>query len=369
MLDIFDLVLGDVCDLAVAGSGEEALEIVESSPPFAAVLSDFRMPGMDGIELLRAVRERDADSVLLLLTGFPNLATVIESLNSGLLFRYLEKPTDPGELQRTIAEAVERHRLLTSEQVLLEQTLFGSIHAMLDLLGAVLPEGVARADRVERNAEAMARRLDVGKLWKIKVASMVTQLGYVALPRETVLKIYRGRELGGLESEQVGWVPQTLDDLLGNIPRLEPVREILSALWPFTDGREPARGSIPHLAPVEARILKVALDYDILRERGLDPHDCLDEMRARTKWYDPPVLDVLVDVVEESLAEEGPRELGLLDLEVGMILANDVMSTENRLLVKEGNEVTTNLISRLRHQPPGSLQLPIRVLATRARPQ
>src|SRR5882672_6579899 len=101
---------------------QEALERVAQST-VALIISDMRMPGMTGSVLLSRVREVAPNTVRVLLTGHAELDSAILAVNEGQIFRFLTKPCPPAQLLSTAQAAVEQHRLLTSEKVLLEQTV------------------------------------------------------------------------------------------------------------------------------------------------------------------------------------------------------------------------------------------------------
>jgi len=89
-----------------AANGEEALDFI-SKFKIPVIVSDQRMPGMLGVELLRRARELSPDSVRILLTGYSDLASIVGSINDGEVYRFISKPWDNHELQQVIAEAVD----------------------------------------------------------------------------------------------------------------------------------------------------------------------------------------------------------------------------------------------------------------------
>ncbi|MBD3337204.1 MAG: response regulator, partial [Candidatus Eisenbacteria bacterium] len=109
----------------VAVGGAEALEILEEKGPYAVVVSDLRMPGMDGIQLLSRVRELAPETVRVMLTGKADTEAAIEAVNEGQLFRFLTKPCPVKRLSQALHAAIAQHRLLTAEKTLLERTLRG----------------------------------------------------------------------------------------------------------------------------------------------------------------------------------------------------------------------------------------------------
>jgi serine/threonine-protein kinase len=95
-----------------ARNGQEALEFIGKFR-IPVIVSDQRMPGMLGVELLRRSRDVSPDSVRILLTGYSDLASIVGSINEGEVYRFVNKPWDNQELQQVMAEAVEigQHQL------------------------------------------------------------------------------------------------------------------------------------------------------------------------------------------------------------------------------------------------------------------
>ena len=135
--------------VVTATSGRDALALVEEHEPFVAIVSDLTMPGMDGAHLLEAVRRVSPDTVRLLLTGTADLGIAIDAVNRGQIFRFLVKPCPLDQLVAALDAAVDQHRLVTAERVLLEETLAGSVQALVDVLGLASPKAFGRASRLK----------------------------------------------------------------------------------------------------------------------------------------------------------------------------------------------------------------------------
>jgi len=99
-------------DVETALGGEKALELIAHSGPFAVVVSDLRMEGMDGLTFLRQLRTVSPDSVCVMLTGFADLDVAVGSVNEGCIFRFLTKPCPPEVLLETLNESLEHYRKL-----------------------------------------------------------------------------------------------------------------------------------------------------------------------------------------------------------------------------------------------------------------
>ena len=96
-------------EVATAADGHDAVEML-ASDDFDVVLSDIAMPGMDGLRLLRAARERDLDIPVILVTGAPAIETAVEALEYGA-FQYLTKPIDAPQLELALERAVQMRRM------------------------------------------------------------------------------------------------------------------------------------------------------------------------------------------------------------------------------------------------------------------
>src|ERR1700690_3969334 len=159
VLEGLSLTLRRGYEVVLAGSGEAGLDVLTRDPTIAAVVSDMRMPGMDGATFLGKARAVLPDATRLLLTGQAELALAIAAINEGRIFRFLTKPCPPPVLVAAVEAGVELHRLVTSERVLLEQTLRGSIQMLTDVLALAAPTAFGQAVRIQRYARDLASKV------------------------------------------------------------------------------------------------------------------------------------------------------------------------------------------------------------------
>ncbi len=135
--------------VVTAAGGHEALQrLLEIGAP-AAVVSDMRMPGMDGAALLKRVRQLYPETTRILLTGEPGRDAAVSAINEGQIFRFLTKPCAPEQVRAAIEAGVTYHRLLTAEKTLLQETLVGCIKALIDVLAITNPVALGRCNRVK----------------------------------------------------------------------------------------------------------------------------------------------------------------------------------------------------------------------------
>jgi response regulator RpfG family c-di-GMP phosphodiesterase len=345
-------------DVHIANVPVNALrEIIETrDAPFAVVVSDLLMPGIDGVTLLARTREISPDTTRVLLTGNADVHGAIAAVNDGAVFRFLTKPCSADALIGTITAAAENYRLAISERVLLEQTLHGSVKALTDVLTLVSPSAFARGTRLKRYVERVADALGLTNRWEIEIAALLSQLGTVSLPAELIDKLHSGRDLDDAEKSLVDGIPAMAASFIAEIPRLEEVVEILQfQTTGFNGTGTPRPGIRGEDIPLGARVLKVATDLDTLEAGGMEVRVALWTLSDRAGTYDPRVLAAFQAALEQESEPVRVRYVRLGDVRGGMVFAKDVLTPTGLLLAARGQEVGRALTERLRHSWPGSL--------------
>ncbi len=342
---------------------KDALEIIKKSEPFSVVVSDFNMPGMNGVEFLKAVREISPDTVRLMLTGYADVDTAIKAVNTGNVFRILTKPCDNETLITNIYAAVEQYRLVTAERELLDKTLKGAIKVLIDILSTVSPEAFSQATKFRTLARKIAKRMNIKKIWEIEISALLSQIGLVAIPIDIIRKKARGEEISDKENELYITHPKTGQALLKNIPRLEQIAEAIQYQFYRYDGQdEPEDYKVGDNIPLISRMLKVINDFDSFVKTGLTRIDAMSIMNADKGCYDPNILSALeaeITGVEENLIV---RYVNVNQLKPGMILAESIVDDNNFPLVTMDNEVTEVMLARLENYAKvRKIQEPIKV--------
>ncbi|MFE4108047.1 response regulator [Almyronema epifaneia] len=115
-----------------ASSGAEALEILAAQPEVAVIISDQRMPGMSGTELLSQVAAQYPNIIRIMLTGYTDVEDLVEAINAGKVFKYVTKPWDEDDLKAIVQQAVETHSILEARtadlaRVLRQETLLNAV--------------------------------------------------------------------------------------------------------------------------------------------------------------------------------------------------------------------------------------------------
>ena len=105
------LFLDDDYEILTAPSGDEGLEVLRNAGPIQIVISDYRMPEMNGIDFLKEVNRNWPDTVRIVLSGYADTASIVSAINEGQIYKFIPKPWNDDELKVTIANAIERYNL------------------------------------------------------------------------------------------------------------------------------------------------------------------------------------------------------------------------------------------------------------------
>lgn len=213
--------------IEIALGGEEALAAVINQGPYAVVVSDMQMPGMNGVEVLKKVKEHAPDTVRMILTGNADQQTALEAVNEGHIFRFMTKPCPPETFAKILEAGLAQYRLIRGERDLLSKTFSACVKVLTDVLSAVSPTAFGKASRVRQIARQLCRELGL-KSWQIEVAAMLSQIGCVGIPEQILAKAYDREELTPAERKMFEAYPLAGRQLIAGIPRLEEVAEIIA---------------------------------------------------------------------------------------------------------------------------------------------
>ena len=277
-------------NIDTAQGGEAALAIMAVGGPYAVILSDMSMPGMNGIQFSRA-RKVAPQSVRMMLTGNADLATAMEALNCGSIFRFMLKPCLPENLAVSLLAGIEQFKLVHAERELLEKTLQGSVRMRMEIAG-LNPEVFGRAQTLRAQMRTLAEALGLGGIWKLELAALLSQIGMVTLPTTVLRKIQTRQTLTDAEALLAQRVPEIGHNLIVEIPRLEPVAEAVRYARKRFDGAgTPDDDLTGEEIPVGARLLRVLADLAEIQASGVPLSNAFGMMQRREGVYDPKILE------------------------------------------------------------------------------
>ena len=352
-----------------AEGGQLGLDKLAAHGPYAVVVSDMQMPGMNGIQFLSAVKERAPDTVRIMLTGNADVEVATGVVNQGNIFRFLTKPVPPDVLSKALDDALAQYRLVTAEKDLLNKTLSGSIKLLTDILSIVDTPSFGRTQALRDLVAEATAKLGLSNAWEIHLAVMLAPIGYVTVPPETMVKARAGEKLSPVEEQMVGRLPDTAAKLLANIPRLEGVAKIVRYQQKSFDGSGfPADNISGEAIPQGARLLKIFCDMIQFQKTGMSRVDALDEMKSRRGSYDPQLLAALraVSVAGATTpAKSGIQSIAVSvnDLTPGMVLYSNVLTKDGVLIITAGHEINEMTLEKIQNfQSLSGIREPIFVI-------
>jgi response regulator RpfG family c-di-GMP phosphodiesterase len=341
--------------LVLAVGAAAALARIEAGEHFAVVVSDYEMPGMDGIEFLEHMCVRAPQTVRVMLTGQADVRVATEAVNRVAIFKFLTKPCDQAEFARTLTDALEQHRVIVAERRLLEDTLAGCVRVLCEVLTLAVPDAFGRASRVRELAHAAAIGLCPNELWVVDTAATLFQIGMIAVPPDLLQRGIAGAPLESGERDVLARVPETGAHLLQVVPRLEPVADLIRLQRARFDATS---------MPIGARILAAAIALDERLQRG-EPRDfAVAALRADPGRFDPLALDHLHHAAGTHHEARQRQVLRVRQLKVGMVLDQDVVNSVGAIIVPRGHELSPATLARLlSYINLGTVREPICVLA------
>ncbi|MDD1960986.1 response regulator [Pseudomonas sp. 39004] len=393
------LLRGQPYDVLLAESGAQALELLEQHP-INLVISDARMPGMDGATLLAQVHQRFPGTLRILLTGYADMATITKAINDGQIHRYISKPWNDQEMLVTVRQALalqhsegERRRL---------EALTQAQNQQLKVLNASLEQRVAaRTAELQQTADMLDLAYEELKHSYVTGTEVFSLLANLRLPKPKqtnrqvieLIRVYCTRH--GLDEAshrdltmaaalynigKMSWtdsmltcpvdlLPHTERDLYRSYPKqseslvmtLEPMKEAAQLILHHQE-RWDGSGFPDHLKgeaiPLGARWLKLAVDFielqrGLVLERQMNSDEALMYIRKYAgKLYDPTLVEDFVNVCAEflsdvTLADPTVQALGTRDLAAGMVLVRNLNADNGMLLLNAGKVLSTALVEKL----------------------
>ena len=181
--------------ILTAPSGEEGLELLNESPRVQVVISDYRMPGMNGVDFLKEVFRRHPETIRIVLSGYADTAAVVAAINEGKIYKFIPKPWNDDELRVTVIKALEhyeshRRNLQLTEELRLRNEQLGELNANLERLVAERTSALMLQNRALIHARNVLNHLPVG------VVGISSDNEVLQVNREAALLL-------GIEADQV----------------------------------------------------------------------------------------------------------------------------------------------------------------------
>jgi putative two-component system response regulator len=290
--------------LITAASGAEALRLLEQHD-VALLITDQRMPGMTGIELLVQAAAFRPHMVRMILTGYTDISTLVEAINCGQIYKYVTKPWQNGELRLTVERALEhyqtnraRHELEWANERLtarLKEMSQGFVRAIGDALEAKDGYVHGHARRVSGYATAIGRRmrLDVAVLEQISVAAFLHDVGKIGTPDHILLK---PAPLTDEEHAVMQLHAERGSRMFAGFPDMQEIARAVRHHHEHYDGSGYPGGLCGENIPIAARIIHVADAYDAMTSprsfrQAYDHETAIRELENKAaSQFDPQVV-------------------------------------------------------------------------------
>jgi response regulator RpfG family c-di-GMP phosphodiesterase len=345
VLEAYQRLLHDSFPIDIALGGKAAVAMLTAKEPYAVVISDLRMPEMDGLAVLSQAKKFSPNTVRIMLTGHAAIETAMSAINDSSIFRFLTKPCPKEKLESVLAAALQQYRLHAIEKDLVEKTFMGIIQMLTEVLGLVNPAAFSRAVRLRKYVKRMGEVAGVKDPWRLEVAAMMSQLGCVTLDSDLINTLHKGQALSAAQQLRYDRHPEVAQRLLATIPRMEAIAWMIG----HQNKAAPMDSDLANREKVETRkeaeLLRQAIDFDEITRKGVSRVEAGHRMSRKYKTIDQSVLLSLVKMEPEA-DEMEIMTLPVEQVSSGMVLQEDVYSAHGLLVVAKGQEV--NLPLRLK---------------------
>jgi response regulator RpfG family c-di-GMP phosphodiesterase len=373
----------------LAANGQEGLAVLQSTA-VSMIISDYRMPGMSGTDLLARCRTVQPEAVRIILTGHADVEAAMEAINQGEVYRFLSKPWNKDTLLASVQQALSdldmrrefavlRERLREKNEELeamnaalerrviertnelqmafdfsnaLNEDLRAQNRAVVEAFAGLIdlrnPLLGSHCRRTAGFAESLCRKLGLSEQTRVHdtvMAALLHDLGKLALPDEILLK--DASQLGPRERAEVEKHPILGESQLQVLNGMAATARLIRQHHENVDGSGYPDGLLQEQIPLEARILRVADVYEERTRggarRGVEEHLVLQAMDQQIgKSFDPAVFQALLGVLADRTQAHGSvaqTPVALDELADGMILAKDLRTHSGVLLAREGERL------------------------------
>lgn len=297
-------------DVTKAQGPLEALDILNENQ-FNCILSDHKMPDMDGVEFLKRTYDMYPDTIRLLVTAYSDVEILMNAINYAKIYRYIKKPYSPEELLHIVQLALEYYQLKEDNKKLivdLKDLFSGTINAIMDALDSKDSYTLGRSRRVAFYTSKIIAAMDLTKTEKatIELAALLHDIGMIGVQEDILHKV---EKLTDEEREEIRKHVFYSVKILEDIKQLDKVTDIIKYHHEFYNGAGYPFGVRGEEIPLGARIIAIADAYDSLvsfrpYRDGLTPEEALKIIeQKRGEQFDPKILDIFESVVDEANKE------------------------------------------------------------------
>lgn len=379
-----------------AESGALGLEIIAQNK-IDLVISDMRMPEMNGAQFLEKVRLASPDTIRILLTGFADISSTVDAINKGQIYRYISKPWEDNDISISVRHALEQKQMAL-EKIRLEAVVRQQNEELKDLNSNLEAKVKSRTEELRqtmgfletahdklkksfftsisifsnlmelretsmaghsRRVADLARRLAVrvgmsdAQAQEVMIAGLLHDIGKIGFPDYLLNKPFNA--LTSEERDTVVKHPIVGQNALMSLEQLNGAALLIRSHHERFDGLGYPDGIAGLAIPLGARVLMVANDYESaqlghLLANRMSAQDAQHFIQqGRGTRYDPEVVDAFIALMSARDDQTKDRELAIRSnqLKRGMILARDLVAKAGWVLLAKDYEITDALIEQL----------------------
>jgi putative two-component system response regulator len=294
-------------NLFMASSGFEALEILNANK-IDLIISDQKMPQMDGIEFLKKAFELQPESIRILITAYADSNILIDAINTGKIYMYIKKPWNPNEVLNVVGKALEKYKLNEDHKELISdfKDLFtGTISAITEALDAKDPFTFGRSKRVCYYSIEIAKKLglSIDELSKIEIAGLLHDIGMIGISEQILNK---SENLSDEEYDLIKTHVEQGVKILGDIKQFSSIIDLIKYHHERYDGNGYPYGLSGNDIPIGANIIAIADTYDGLvsdraYRKSLSHEEAVRNIKngAKTQFY-PEVVEAFTSIIDDA---------------------------------------------------------------------
>lgn len=295
-------------EILLASSGEEALRIVEEKGnEISLIVSDQKMPYMEGTDLFKKISEEHPDIIKILLTGHSNVDILVNAINECHLFQYILKPFEPEQLCMIVQNGIQTYEMSSSKTQILQdlsELFYKTIKSIAQALDAKDPYTHGHSMRVTLYALALSKKLNLSDemLEEIETTGLLHDIGKIAIPEKILLK---PGKLTDEEFEVIKTHPELGEKLVDGIDKLKIISNWLKSHHEKYDGTGYPEKLAGEAIPLSSRIIAIADTYDAMTSNrsyrsALNHETAMSEiLRCAGTQFDPKLAQLFFDIGDE----------------------------------------------------------------------
>ncbi len=295
-------------NILTASNGHEGLKVFEEyKNSICLIISDHKMPVMEGTKFFEIINKTSPDTIKILLTGFTDIEILTDAVNKCNLFRYITKPFEPSELEKVVENGIEKFELTSSKSQMLKdvkELFYKTIKSIASALDAKDPYTHGHSVRVTLYALILAQSLGLNEkeLEDIETAGLLHDIGKIGIPQNILCK--QGR-LTDEEFQVIKTHPLNSERLIASVKKLGTISNCIKNHHERWDGRGYPNGLKGEAIPLSARIIALADTYDAMTStrsyrKALDHSVAMEEIaRCSGTQFDPTLTGRFIELSAE----------------------------------------------------------------------